>query len=148
MADKQKTLFLPRMEKNPPFSYEVHDVEPVQGETRPRRNIRCKDGLAMQPDPSVKTAYDLITYAASKYGNARCVGTRSVVNVHRETKMIKKIVDGQETETEKEWWYFQLSPYKYLSFVEFQQLVGTVGAGLKNIGLEAGDKIHLYGATR
>lgn len=141
MADRHRTTFISRMEKNPPFSYEVRDVEPVQGETRPRRNIRCKDGLITQPDPSVKTAYDLITYAASKYQNARCVGTRTVVNVHKVTKMVKKI----ETE---EWSYFELSPYKYLSYVEFRQLVGTVGAGLKSIGLEAGDKIHLYGATR
>ena len=148
MADRHRTTFIPRMEKNPPFSYEVRNVEPVQGETRARRNARCKDGLITQPDPSIKTAYDLTTYAASKYGNARCVGTRTVVKVHKETKMIKKMVDGQETETEKEWSYFELSPYKYLSFIEFRQLVGTVGAGLKNIGLEAGDKIHLYGATR
>lgn len=140
--------FLPRMEKSPPFSFEVPGVEKIEGETLPRRNIRCRDGLITQPDPSVSTVLDIVTYAAGRFGNANCVGTRTVVNVHKETKKVKKMVNGQETETEKEWSYFELSPYKFLSFVEFQQLVGTLGAGLKKIGLGKGDRIHLYGATR
>ena len=59
-----------------------------------------------------------------------------------------KMVEGKETEVEKEWSYFELSPYSFLSFLEFQQLVGTLGAGLKKMGLETGHKVHLYGATR
>lgn len=148
MTHRHQAVFLPRMEKKPPFSFEVPGVEKVPGETVPRRNIRCKDGLITQPDPSVRTAYDIVSYAASKFGNARCIGTRTVLDVHKEKKMVKKIVDGKETEVRKEWSYFELSPYKFLSFVEFQQLVGTLGAGLKKIGLAKGDKIHLYGATR
>ena len=148
MDYRNKQTFLPRMEKRPPFSFEVPNVEKLEGETLPRRNIRCKDGLITQPDPSVKTAYDIVTYSANKFGNAKCVGAREVISIHKEKKKVKKMVKGKETEVEKEWSYFELGPYKYLSFVEFQQLAGTLGAGLKKVGLETGDKVHLYGATR
>ena len=148
MSSKQPADLLPKMEKKAPFSFEVPGVEKVEGETIPRRNIRCKDGLITQPDPSIHTVYDIVTYAAKKFGNAKCIGSRTVLDVHKEKKMVKKLVDGRETEVEKEWSYFELSPYRFLSFVEFQKLVGTLGAGLKKLGLTKGDKIHLYGATR
>lgn len=135
------------MEKKAPFSYEVPGVEKVNGETVPRRNVRCKDGLITQPDPSVRTVYDIVTYAANKFGNARCIGSRTLLDVHKEKKKVKKMIDGRETEVEKEWSYFELSPYKFLSFVEFQKHVGTLGAGLKKLGLTKGDRVHLYGAT-
>jgi len=138
---------LPKMEKKGPFSMEVPGVEKVKGETLPRRNIKCKDGLMAQPDPSVKTVYDIIQYAVNKFGDAKCIGTRTLINTYKEKKMVKKIVDGKETEVEKEWSYFELSPYKYMSFIEFQKHVCTLGAGLKKIGLGKGDKLHLYGAT-
>ncbi|KAA8644369.1 hypothetical protein EYZ11_001394 [Aspergillus tanneri] len=148
-SEQQQSIFLPKMHKSPPFSFEVPGVEKVDGETIPRRNIRCKDkdGLITQPDPSVKTVYDIVNYSANKFGNARCIGSRTVLNVHKEKKMIKKMIDGKETEVEKEWSYFELSPYKFLSFIELQKLVGTLGAGLRHLGLTKGDKIHLYGAT-
>jgi long-subunit acyl-CoA synthetase (AMP-forming) len=62
--------------------------------------------------------------------------------------MVKKLVGGKETEVEKEWSYFEFSPYKYLSFIEFREYVSNLGAGLKAIGLGKGDKLHLYGVTR
>lgn len=148
MAHNRQEALLPKMHKKPPFSFEVTDVEKVPGETLPRRNIRCKDGLITQPDPSVRTIYDVVTYAVKKFGDAKCIGTRKVLKVHKETKMVKKVVNGVERDVPKEWSYFELSPYSFLTFVEFQAHISTLGAGLKKIGMETGDRIHLYGATR
>lgn len=148
MAQKHEAILLPRMEKKPPFSFEVPGIEKIAGETIPRRNVRCEHGLITQPDPSVNTAYDIILYAARRFGNAECIGTRTVLKIHKERTKIKKPQAGSETEVEKEWSYFELSPYQFLSFVEFQELVDTLGSGLRKIGLAPGDKIHLYGSTR
>lgn len=62
--------------------------------------------------------------------------------------MVKKVVAGEETEVPKEWKYFELSPYAFLSYREFQARVGALGAGLRAAGMEGGDRIVLYGATR
>lgn len=72
-----------------------------------------------------------------------------MVHVHRETKMVKKKgLDGRETDVPREWSYFELSGYKFLSCREFQERVGILGSGLRGVGLGKGDKVLLYGATR
>lgn len=141
-------MLLPKMEKKGPFSMEVPGVEKVEGETIPRRNSRCKDGLITELDPSIKTIYDIVRYATHKFQHAPCIGTRTLIDTVKEKKVVKKMVDGKESDVPKEWSYFQLSPYKFMSFVEFQLLVRALGNGLREIGLAKGDKIHLYGATR
>lgn len=71
-----------------------------------------------------------------------------MLGTHKEKKMVKKLMGGKETEVEKEWSYFEFSPYKYLSFIEFQKYVSNLDAGLRAIGLEKDEKLHLYGVTR
>lgn len=71
-----------------------------------------------------------------------------MIDTVKEEKMVRKMVDGKETEVEKEWSYFRLSPYKFMSFIEFQRHVNTLGARLKKIGLAKSEKVRLNGATR
>lgn len=138
-AMSSHTVLQPCMQKTGPFSVEVPGTEKVQGETRPRRNPAAFDGLIAQPHPSIRTAYDIVQYAARTYGDARCMGSRTRLATHRESKVVGGVL--------KEWEYFELGPYQYLSFVEFQDHISTLGAGLRQLGLCRGDKIHLYGAT-
>jgi long-chain acyl-CoA synthetase len=131
-----------------PFTVEVAGVPAVEGETIPRRHPAAKDGLVAAPSDDVKTVFDIIKRSADKFGNAKALGTRTIVETHQEAKMIKKIVDGQTKEVEKKWTYFELSGYKYLSFVEYEKLVLQIGCGLRKLGLERGDRVHLFAATR
>jgi long-chain acyl-CoA synthetase len=129
----------PCMRKKGPFSVEVPGTEQVQGETRPRRNPAAIDGLTSQPHPSIRTAYDIVQYAARTHGDKQCIGSRPLLATHRESKEVGRVT--------KEWEYFELGAYEYLSFVEFQDHISTVGAGLRDLDLCRGDKLHLYGAT-
>jgi long-chain acyl-CoA synthetase len=58
------------------------------------------------------------------------------------------MVDGKEQEVDKNWTYFELSGYNYITFVEYEAMALAAGAGFRNLGLQKDDKIHLYGATR
>lgn len=152
MAPPNHTIH-PRMKNQPPFSFEVSGLPRTPGETLPRRNIQCKtlnnDALITTPHPSIATAYDLVPYAVRTHGDAPCLGTRRVVRVHRETKMVtKKGADGTEVEVPKEWSYFELSGYEYLSCGEFEERIGVLGSGFRKLGIEKGDRVLLYGATR
>jgi long-chain acyl-CoA synthetase len=129
----------PCMRKKGPFSVEVPGTENVQGETRPRRNPAAINGLISQPHPSISTAYDIVQYAARTHGNNKCIGSRPLLDTHRESKDVGGVV--------KQWELFELGPYQYLTFVEFQDHISTLGAGLRQLGLRRNDKIHLYGAT-
>jgi len=137
----------PKIYKQPPYTVEVPGVKKVDGETIPRRNVRTKDGLKSTPEPDVRTVFDILKRSSEKYGNAKAVGNRKLIKMHEENKKVKKMVDGKEQEVDKKWSYFELSPYKYLSFVEYEQLALKVGAGYRALGLQAEDRVHLFAAT-
>lgn len=131
-----------------PFSVEVPGVEKVDGETIPRRHPVAKDGLVTTPGPGINTIFDIIKHSADKFGNAKALGSRRTVRTHSETKKVKKMVDGQQKTVDKQWTYFELSEYSYLSFVEYEKLVLQIGSGLRKLGMEKGDRIELFAATR
>jgi long-chain acyl-CoA synthetase len=120
--------------------------EKKEGETLPRRNAKSKD-LVLKPADNVETLYDLLKYGSAKFGNAKAMGSRKIVNTHTETKKVKKMIDGKQQEVDKNWTYFELSPYKYTSFVEFEKLAHNAGAGLKKLGINPHDKVHIFAAT-
>lgn len=138
----------PRMVRSPPFTVEASDCEPIKGETIPRRHPASKDKLVTTPSEDVKTIFDILKRSADEFGNAKALGTRSVVKVHHENKMVKKTVDGKTEEVEKKWTYFELSEYKYTSFVEYEKLTLQIGCGLRKLGMVKSDRIHLFAATR
>jgi long-chain acyl-CoA synthetase len=129
----------PCMRKTGPFSIEVPGTEKVPGETRPRRNPAAVDGLIAQPHSSIRTAYGIVQYAARTHGDNICMGSRTPLATFRESKDIRGAM--------KEWEYFELAPYQYLTFVEFQDHISNLGAGLRHLDFCRDDKLHLYGAT-
>lgn len=132
----------------PPFTIEAPGYTPVDGETIPRRHPKAKDGLLMKPSDDVNTVFDIIRHSARKYPKEPAVGSRKLIHLHKENKKIQKVVDGEVQEVDKEWQYFELSPYTFLTYKELETLVLQVGSGLKKLGLNKGDKLHLFGTTR
>jgi long-chain acyl-CoA synthetase len=136
-----------RLRAKPPFSVPVPGVETKEGETVPRRHPIAVDELVARPADNVSTTFDLIKVTAAKYGNAKCLGSRKLVNTHVDTKKVKKIVNGEEQEVEKQWTYFELSPYEYITYTEYERLVLQIGSGLRKLGLQKEDRVHIYAAT-
>jgi len=144
---KDKPLY-PRTSKKPPFTVEADGYAPVEGETIPRRNPLAKHKLINRPSEDVATIFDILRRSAEKYGNAKALGTRRIVKTHQETKKVKKTIDGQTKEVDKKWTYFELSEYSYVSFVEYETMVLQIGAGLRKLGMNKEDRVHLFAATR
>lgn len=140
-------VFQPRLVHKPPFSVEVPGVEAIEGETIPRRHPLAVNGLKTHPEDGVHTIYDILKRSAEKYGNAKAMGARDEIRVHNETKKVKKMVDGKEQEVDKNWTYFELSEYKYLSFLEYEKLAMELGSGLRALGMKAEDRLHIFAAT-
>jgi long-chain acyl-CoA synthetase len=139
----------PRKSVKPPFTLPVPGVDPVEGETIPRRHKKSINALATVPEAGINTLYDLIVNSARKYGDANALGSRKIIDTHVETKKIKKIVDGREEYVSKEWKYFELSGYSYMSYKEYLKLALELGSGLRKLGLQPKtDKVHIYAATR
>ena len=130
-----------------PFSVEVTDTS-AEGEGRIRRNRVVGTGdLLSTPRDNVSTVYELMQYSVRKFGDKNCMGHRSVIKEHTEEKMLTKIVDGEERQIPKKWTFWELSPYIYRSFKQVSEESAALGSGLRNLGLNPGDRIELYAGT-
>ncbi|OTB09625.1 hypothetical protein M426DRAFT_316173 [Hypoxylon sp. CI-4A] len=135
------------MVQKPPFIVESPEAKDVEGETKPFRHFKAKDGLLTRPAPHIATTYDILIETANKYGDKKAIGTRKLIKTHTETKKVPKVVDGVKTEVDKQWTYFELSPYSFLTYGEYKTRALQVGAGLRKLGLEPGDVLHIFATT-
>ncbi|KAF5011468.1 hypothetical protein FDECE_2420 [Fusarium decemcellulare] len=131
----------------PPFTIEAPGYEKVEGETIPRRHLKAKDGLINFPAPDARTVFEFVERSARLYPNHHAVGSRKLVNMHKEKKTIKKNVNGEVQEVEKEWSYFELTGFEYLTYNQYLERVLNLGYGLRKLGLTSEDKLHIFGTT-
>ncbi|KAI3393036.1 hypothetical protein diail_4812 [Diaporthe ilicicola] len=133
--------------EKPPFTVDVPGAPEVEGETKPRRNTKAKDGLFERPRPDIDTVFALVKNSAEEHAGDRCMGSRKLIKIHEETKKVPKIVDGQTQMVDKKWQYFELSNYTFMTYGEYETHVLNLASGLRQLGLEKGDKVHMFAST-
>ncbi|VVT56392.1 uncharacterized protein SAPINGB_P005035 [Magnusiomyces paraingens] len=125
--------------------------EAKEGETAPRRNIGARDGPWLYPDnnPQINTIYNLLIWAEKEYSSLPAMASRKIVDVHTEIKTVSKKVEGKIVQQEKQWQFFELSPYSYISYKELLDLVNNYAAGLLQIGIKpkGQENCHIYAQT-
>ncbi|KAF8525618.1 acetyl-CoA synthetase-like protein [Hysterangium stoloniferum] len=131
----------------PPYSVEVGDEEPAPGESRPRRASIHPDRLTERPFEGIDTPHDVLLHCARVHGTKDAYGWRDIVDTHEEKKQIKKMVDGKEVTQEKSWMYWQLSDYKYYSFIQMKDAVAEAAKGFLEAGIEKGAVFNIYATT-
>lgn len=132
-----------------PFSVELDAPRnDSEGAVRRLRGFEESDLTAtIAADPDVLTVYDLVRNAVERWTNKDCLGSRRLVKQHSEEKIVTKFINGVETPVPKTWYYSELSPYQYRTYNELGIESGAIGAGLRKLGLKAGDKVGLYADT-
>ncbi|KAK7206652.1 long-chain-fatty-acid-CoA ligase 1 [Myxozyma melibiosi] len=136
----------PISRSSPPYTFAIGPAE-KPGETPIRRSVKASpagEPLITRPAPDVATNWDLVQFVAKRYNDKPCLGSRKVIKIHEETKIIKKVVDGKEQSIPKKWNYFELSPYSYISYAELEQNVRVYGSGLKSLDVSL---LEVYGST-
>ncbi|KAI5290048.1 long-chain fatty acid-CoA ligase [Ascosphaera aggregata] len=147
LAAKKDIPLAPRHTIRGPFCVEVPGSKVVKGQSAVLRHARARDGLTTTLKPNITTLYENLKFSVKTFGHKRAVGYRKLIKVHTETKKVKKLVNGVESEVDKNWSYFELGPYQWLSYIEFDKLVMDLGSGLRHIGFDASQMIHLYAPT-
>lgn len=133
--------------KSGPYTTEAKGAPKVDGESVPRRTLTAKDSLIYLPTDGVETVYDILRHSAAKYGNAKALGSRKLLRTHEEVKKVKKTVDGKELTVDKKWTYYEMSEYHFMSFEEYEQMAIHCGAGLRKLGMQKDDRLHIFAAT-
>jgi long-chain acyl-CoA synthetase len=118
-----------------------------QGESGVRRLDKTKDRLITAPIEGVHTVHDVLLYAARTHGTRNAFGYRDVTNIIEEQKEVTKTVGGEEVKETKTWKYFQLSDYKYISFIDLKNIASEVSRGLLKFGVQKNDVFNIYAAT-
>ena len=130
-----------------PGSVEVGEGD-IQGGTRTRRLAFYSKELVTRPFEGIDTVHDVLEYAARTHGTKNALGWRDVIDIHEEEKEVKKTIGGKEVTEKKKWKFFQLSDYKYLTFVEVRDAVSEVARGLIELGITEDDIVNVYSTTR
>ncbi|KAJ7748019.1 hypothetical protein B0H16DRAFT_1420731 [Mycena metata] len=137
---------------NKPGYYGKGSVEvskPTNDTDGPTRRLAISaDKLVTQPFAGIDTVYDVLQYVAKTHGTRDALGWRDIVDVHEEAKEVTKTVDGKEVKETKKWKYFQLSGYKYITYVQLKDQVDEIARGLLDLGLTTDDAFNIYAATR
>ncbi|KND04167.1 long-chain fatty acid-CoA ligase FAA1 [Spizellomyces punctatus DAOM BR117] len=115
--------------------------------SKPRRCIKSLHGLAHQPYPGVTTLYELLNYSVKVNGQKRAMGARRIVRQVQEEKQVTKMVDGQPVQETKKWNFYELSPFSWMTYTDVKEVTTRIGAGLRKIGLNPGDKLTLFAST-
>lgn len=126
-----------------PYSLPVSASAAIQGETPPFRNAKVVNDLPITPENGVHTVMDLVRRGATKFGNNPAVGFRTEIRTH--LKEGPEDVNGNR----KQLIILELSSYKLLSYIEYEELVINIGSGLVKAGLiPSHDKICMWAQTR
>ncbi|KZP02330.1 acetyl-CoA synthetase-like protein, partial [Athelia psychrophila] len=108
-----------------------------------RRLAIAKDKLVTQPQEGLETTTDLVDYAARTHGTKDAFGWRDIVDIHHREKDVKKMVGGKEVTEKKQWQFFELSDYKYISFLEIQTRVSELARGLVHYGITSDNVFNI-----
>jgi long-chain acyl-CoA synthetase len=128
-------------------SYEVSPPA-GPGEGGVRRCTLAKDGLVERPLEGINTVYDIVDYAARTHGSKKALGWREVVKIVEEEKEVTKVVEGKEVKEKKVWKYFELSDYKFHSYIEVKEIVSEIARALVHLGVSDKDIFNVYAQTR
>ncbi|KAL6449690.1 LOW QUALITY PROTEIN: FAA1 Long-chain-fatty-acid--CoA ligase 1 [Candida maltosa Xu316] len=128
-----------------PLTVAVGEAKP--GETAPRRRSAQRDAAVMRPtDSKATTMPEFIDECIKRNGDSTAMGWRDLVEVHIETKQVTKLIDGEHKKVDKEWTYYEMGPYNYISYPDLSVLVKNYS---KELGLlpEQQSKLMIFAAT-
>jgi long-chain acyl-CoA synthetase len=89
------------------------------GASKVLRHVAAKDGF---PKPDVATLYEMFDKSAKQYGSNKCLGYRP-------------ITDGKPGD------------YQWYTYAEVAAKVKDIASGMASIGIEAGQRVGVYGAN-
>lgn len=119
------------------------------GETAPRRRAAQKSAALVRPiDSKASTLPEFINECVQRNLDRRCMGWRELLEIHTEIRQVTKVVDGNEQIVDKEWTFYEYSPYEYQTYTQVLATVKTLSHGLAKMGLTPGSsKLHIFAST-
>jgi len=99
------------------------------------KTCAVKDELKNAPE-EMNTMERIFKYSTTKYGDKKCLGTRTVLGESQEEQKDGKVFTK-----------LKLGSYTWQSYSEVSEQAGHLGKGLRELGVQPRDKVVLYANT-
>lgn len=131
-----------------PLTVAVGEAKP--GETAPRRKASQKLASVERPsDSKATTLPEFIEECFKRNGDRDAMAWRDLLDIHVETKKVTKIIDGEQKKIDKDWIYYEMGPYNFITYPKLLQLVKNYSKGLLELGLlpDQQSKLMIFAST-
>ncbi|KAI9224744.1 hypothetical protein BC828DRAFT_24394 [Blastocladiella britannica] len=120
------------------------------GESATIRHRVAAEGLVTQPPSSIEgfeitTLGDIFPYAKLHHPHRQALGRRKLVRLVKEEKIIEKVVGTEKISQKKEWTYYEMGQYEWMSAEDACDMAAKIGAGLRHLGVSG--KLCISAAT-
>jgi long-chain acyl-CoA synthetase len=125
----------------------VEVTPPTTCESPIRRCASSNDQLLTRPREGVDTVTDVLYYTARKHGNRKAFGWRDILKTHVEEKEAQKTIGGKTSTATHKWTYFELSGYKWISYIQMKEYAVDLAKGLVELGMVPSQIFNIYAGT-
>ncbi|KAJ2802542.1 long-chain fatty acid-CoA ligase, partial [Coemansia furcata] len=115
--------------------------------TPTRRFHTTADRVVDRAQPDITNIYAGLLRGRDARPDYKSLGKRDVLGTVTEEKTVQHKVDGKLEQTTKEWSYFKLSEYKWMSYAQVYEFTKNLGAGYVNLGLKPKSRVLIYAPT-
>ncbi|KAJ2721397.1 long-chain fatty acid-CoA ligase [Coemansia sp. Benny D115] len=116
-------------------------------ETPTRRFHTTADRIVDRASPNVVTIYDALMNGFNTRPEHPILGKRDVIGTVTEEREVQHKVNGKMETTKKQWSYFKLSEYKWLTYSQVVEFTRAFGSGLVKLGMKKESRITIYAPT-
>ncbi|KAJ2862335.1 long-chain fatty acid-CoA ligase [Coemansia aciculifera] len=116
-------------------------------ETPTRRFHTTADRVVDRAQPDITNIYAALLRGRDTKPDYKSLGKRDVLGTVTEEKTVQHKVDGKLEQTTKEWSFFKLSEYKWMSYAQVYEYTKNLGAGYLKLGLKPKSRVLIYAPT-
>ncbi|KAJ2133941.1 long-chain fatty acid-CoA ligase, partial [Coemansia sp. RSA 1935] len=117
------------------------------GETPTRRFHTSVDKLVDRADPDITNIYAALLEGQKTRPDAEVLGKREVLGTVSEEKQVQHKVNGKMETVTKNWSYFKLGPYTWMTYNDIVETTTQLGAGFRKLGVEPKGRVAIYAPT-
>ncbi|KAJ2000934.1 long-chain fatty acid-CoA ligase [Coemansia thaxteri] len=116
-------------------------------ETPTRRFHTTADRIVDRARPDITNIYAALIHSQQTNPDSNSLGKRDVLGTVTEEKTVPHKVDGKIENTTKQWSYFKLGEYKWMTYDQVYHYTKNLGAGFVKLGLQPKSRVLIYVPT-
>ncbi|KAJ2082273.1 long-chain fatty acid-CoA ligase [Coemansia sp. RSA 988] len=116
-------------------------------ETPTRRFHTSTEQIIDRANPDITNIYAALLHGQKTRPDAPVLGKRDVLGTVTEEKQVEHKVNGKMEKVTKQWSFFKLSEYKWMTYGQAVDYTTNLGAGFRSMGVKPKGRVLIYAPT-